>query len=55
MDRKKLVWIGLFVGSSVGGFLPSLFYSDSIISMSGIIGSALGGIIGIYIGWKIGE
>jgi hypothetical protein len=54
MDRKKLVWLGLFVGSSLGGFIPTL-WDSSFISMSGIFGSAIGGILGIYLGWKTGE
>ena len=54
MEKNKLVWIGLFIGSSVGGFLPSL-WDSSLISMAGIFGSAIGGIIGIWAGWKLGE
>ena len=54
MERKKLIWLGLFVGSTVGGFIPSFWGSD-FISMSGVIGSALGGIIGIWLGFRLGE
>jgi len=54
MNRNKLVWLFLFIGSSIGGFIPTL-WDSSFISMSGIFGSAIGGLIGIWIGWKIGE
>ena len=54
MERKKLIWLGLFLGSTVGGFIPSLWGSN-FISMSGVIGSAVGGILGIYLGFKLGE
>ncbi len=54
MDRKKLIWIFLAVGSSIGGFIPSL-WDSSLFSMSGVIGSAIGGFLGIYLGWKLGE
>ena len=54
MERKKLIWLRLFVGSTVGGFIPSLWGSD-LISMSGVIGSAIGGIIGIWLGFRLGE
>jgi hypothetical protein len=54
MERKKLVWVGVMVGSTVGGFVPSL-WDSGFISMSGVIGSALGGILGIYIAWKLSE
>ena len=54
MERKKLVWIGLFIGSTIGGFIPSL-WDSSFVSMSGVIGSAIGGFLGIWAGWKLGE
>jgi hypothetical protein len=54
MDRTKLIWIGLFVGSTVGGFIPSL-WDSSLVSMSGVIGSAIGGFAGIWLGFKLGE
>jgi len=54
MDRKTLVWVGLFFGSTIGGFIPSL-WDSGIISMAGVFGSAIGGLIGIWLGWKLGE
>ena len=54
MERSKLIWIGLFVGSTIGGFIPSL-WDSSFISMSGVIGTAIGGFVGIYLGFKLGE
>lgn len=54
MDRNKLIWLGLFVGSSVGGFIPSL-WNSGMFSMSGVVFTAVGGILGIYVGYKLGE
>ncbi len=54
MERTKLVWTGLFIGSALGGFIPSL-WDSSMFSMSGVIGSAVGGFLGIYLGYKFGE
>lgn len=54
MNRNKLVWLFLAIGSVVGGFIPSL-WDSSLFSMGGVIGSAIGGFIGIWIGWKLGE
>lgn len=54
MERKKLVMIGMVVGSYIGGFIPAL-WGASGISFSSVIFNALGGIAGIYIGFKLGE
>ncbi len=54
MDRKKLIWFGLFVGSTIGGFVPSL-WGSGLFSFVGIIGNAVGGILGIWAGFKLGE
>ncbi|MGC9603159.1 MAG: hypothetical protein ABSF47_01665 [Minisyncoccia bacterium] len=54
MSRKTLVWLGLFIGSTIGSFIPELWGSD-VLSFSSIILSALGGLAGIWIGFKFGE
>ena len=54
MNPKSLIWIGVFVGSSIGGYLPAL-WGDSLFSMSSIILSAVGGLAGIWAGWKLSQ
>ncbi|MDB5189899.1 MAG: hypothetical protein JWN49_225 [Parcubacteria group bacterium] len=49
---KQIVWIGLLVGSTIGGFIPEL-WGAGLFSFSSIILSAIGGMAGIYLGWKI--
>ena len=51
MDTK-LVWLGLFVGSTVGSLIP-LLWGASMFSISSIILSAVGGIVGIWLTWKL--
>jgi hypothetical protein len=51
---KKLIWVGLFIGSTLGGMLPALWGGD-MLSISGILLSAVGGVIGIWAGYRIGE
>ncbi len=51
MDRK-IIWLGLFVGSSIGGFIPS-FWGAGALSFSGLIFSALGGFAGIWLGYRM--
>lgn len=53
-ERSRLIWLGLFVGSGVGGYIPALWGAD-MFSISSVIGSALGGIAGIWLGFRLGE
>jgi hypothetical protein len=50
MSRKKLIMLGMFVGSIAGGYLPALFGFDGLIIS--LLGSSIGGIMGIWIGYK---
>lgn len=52
MDTKKMIWLGMFVGFTVGSFIPML-WGDNMLSFSSIILTAVGGIVGIYAGYKI--
>lgn len=49
---KKLIWFGLFIGSTIGSFVPALWGAGAL-SFSGIIFSAIGGIAGIWLGFKL--
>jgi hypothetical protein len=51
---SKMIWLGAFVGSMVGGYVPMLWGAD-MISMSGIVGSVVGGIAGIVGGYKLAQ
>jgi hypothetical protein len=52
MSSKAFIWIGLLIGSSIGGAIPLLWH-DSLLSMSSVFLSATGGIFGIWFGYKI--
>jgi len=51
---KKFIWIGFFVRSTVGNFVPTLWGGDAI-SVSGFLWSLAGGILGIWIGYRFGQ
>jgi len=53
MTTKTMVWIGLFIGSTIGGYLPS-FFGASVFSGWSIFGSTLGGALGIWAGYRFG-
>jgi len=54
MSTKTYVWIGLFVGSGIGGYVPSL-WGVGFLSYSSALTSAIGAILGIWIGFKLGN
>ena len=54
MNRKSLIWTGMFVGSALGSYLP-LIWGGSWFSFTSVVLTAVGGILGIYLGFKIGS
>lgn len=53
-SRNKLIWLLMIIGSAVGGFIPSLWGSD-MFSISSVIFTAIGGFVGIWLGFKLGS
>jgi hypothetical protein len=51
----RLVWIGMIVGSAVGGYLPALWGGGDLFSFSSLILSGVGGILGIWLGNRFSE
>jgi len=54
MSSKTLIFLGLFTGYLVGGYIPVLF-GDSMFSYLSVITSALGAILGVWVGYKISK
>jgi hypothetical protein len=54
VSKKTLVWIGMIVGSTTGGFIPILWGGD-VISFAAVILSTIGGLVGIWFGYRFGE
>jgi hypothetical protein len=48
MSRKKMVMMGMVVGSIAGGYLPSLLGAGSGLFLS-LLGSGAGGLLGIWV------
>jgi hypothetical protein len=51
---NKFVWIGLFLGTTIGGFIPVLWGANPF-SWSATILSAIGGAVGLWLGFKIDQ
>jgi uncharacterized membrane protein YeaQ/YmgE (transglycosylase-associated protein family) len=52
---KSLIGFGLFVGSIVGGFVPSLWGDNGMFSMAGMLFSVIGGVAGIWAGYRLSQ
>ena len=52
MTPKSLIWFGMLVGSTVGGYVPTLWGAD-LISFSGLFGSFIGSLVGIWAAYKL--
>jgi hypothetical protein len=50
--NKKLIFLGLIIGSTIGGYLPVIF-GLSAFSMTSVICGAIGGILGIWLAFKL--
>lgn len=51
---KTFTWGGMFVGSFIGGLVPSIWGADSF-SLAGVMLTAVGGAIGIWVGYYVGS
>lgn len=52
MSSKALVWIGMFVGSAIGSYIPNL-WGNGFLTFTSVIFTAIGGLIGIWIGFGL--
>jgi hypothetical protein len=52
MGQKSVIFIFMAIGSMIGGFIP-IIWGDSFLTFSSIVLTAIGGLFGIYIGYKI--
>ena len=51
MSPKVIYTLGATIGGSLGGYLPAL-WGASLFSGWGIIGSTVGGLAGVWLGYK---
>ena len=48
------IWVGLFVGSTVGSYIPCL-WGSSVFSFSSLIGGLIGSVGGVLVGFKLSQ
>lgn len=52
--NKLLIGIGMFLGSTIGSYIPIL-WGGSLFSITSILWSVIGGLVGIWIGYRISK
>ena len=52
MNSKTIIFVGMFVGSTAGSLLASVFGAD-YLSLTSALLSFIGGAVGVYFGYKI--
>ena len=52
MSRKSMIMLGMIIGSFVGGYMPTLLGADAF-SMTSLLGSVVGGILGIWLAYML--
>jgi len=52
--NKLLIGIGMFVGSTIGSYVPIL-WGGSLFSFTSLCFSVIGGLIGIWLGYQLSK
>jgi hypothetical protein len=52
MSRKSMIMLGMIIGSFAGGYVPTLLGVD-VFSLSSLLGSVAGGILGIWLAYTL--
>ena len=53
--EKITIYIGLFVGSIVGSWLPVTLLHQGWLSAASLIGGFVGAVVGTWLGWKLSQ
>lgn len=49
---KSIVMLGMVLGGALGGWIPTLFGAGAF-SMASVLASFVGGVLGIYLSFKL--
>jgi hypothetical protein len=52
---KTLIYVGLFVGSTVGGWLGAVVAHGNWLSVWSVLGDTIGAFAGIWAGYKASQ
>ena len=49
---QRRIWVGVLIGSTLGGWIPELWGAD-LFSYSSVLLSGAGGFVGLWIGYQM--
>jgi uncharacterized membrane protein YeaQ/YmgE (transglycosylase-associated protein family) len=49
---QRNIWLGILIGSTIGGFIPEMWGAD-MFSYSSLLLSGAGAFAGLWIGYKM--
>ncbi len=52
MSRKSMIMFGMIIGSFAGGYMPTLMGAGAF-SLTSLLGSVAGGVLGIWLAYKL--
>ena len=52
MQPRSFIWIGVFIGSTIGSLIPGL-WGDDMFSYSSVLLGGAGALMGLWIGFKM--
>ncbi|HSW37352.1 MAG TPA: hypothetical protein VLG37_03235 [Candidatus Saccharimonadales bacterium] len=55
METKTYIWIGIFVGSTIGGILGGFLDHGNFLGLWGFVLGTVGAFLGIWVGYRLGN
>jgi len=55
MELKHYIWLGIFIGSTVGGIIGGALDHGNFLGLWGILLGGVGAILGIWGGYRLGN
>jgi predicted MFS family arabinose efflux permease len=52
MRSRSAIWIGILIGSTIGGLIPEL-WGEGAFSYSSLLLSGAGAFVGLWLGFRI--
>ena len=50
-----MIWVGIFIGGTIGGWIGALMTKGNWFSLTSILLSGVGSLVGVWAGYKIAK